>query len=131
MSCGDPAKLISYRVVRSGSQIHSAVQQPKAVPIPDDDDQSISDRGADMIAFQRSSGCSREWADGKFGHRLVSAWDGSIRSPLISVRSNKAATQTPMAPPNKVASSPAPSEDSGVGLYRQMVNDSDLSPNND
>ena len=67
------------------------------------------------------------------------AWDGSTRTPATSVQStkrsrntsqNSAATRTTTAPPNKVLSSPAPSEDSGVGLYRQMMaNDSSL--NND
>ncbi|KAH9063378.1 Dbl-like domain-containing protein [Lactarius vividus] len=68
------------------------------------------------------------------------AWDGSTRTPATSVQSakrsrntsqNSAATRTTTAPPiNKVLSSPAPSEDSGVGLYRQMMAN-DLSLNND
>lgn len=68
------------------------------------------------------------------------AWDGSTRTPVTSVQSakrsrntsqNSAATRTTTAPPiNKVLSSPAPSEDSGVGLYRQMMAN-DLSLNND
>ncbi len=66
------------------------------------------------------------------------AWDGSTRTPATSVQSakrsrntsqNSAATRTTTAPANKVLSSPAPSEDSGVGLYRQIAND--LSLNND
>jgi len=66
------------------------------------------------------------------------AWDGSTRTPATSsakrsrnTSQNSAATRTTTAPPlTKVLSSPAPSEDSGVGLYRQMMaNDSSL--NND
>jgi hypothetical protein len=67
------------------------------------------------------------------------AWDGSTRTPAISAQStkrsrntsqNSAATRTTTAPSNKLLASPAPSEDSGVGLYRQMMaNDSSL--NND
>jgi hypothetical protein len=67
------------------------------------------------------------------------AWDGSTRTPAPSVPStkrsrnisqNSAATRTTTAPPNKILSSPAPSEDSGVGLYRQMMAN-DPSLNND
>jgi hypothetical protein len=67
------------------------------------------------------------------------AWDGSTRTPATSVQSakrsrntsqNSAATRTTTAPPNKILSSPAPSEDSGVGLYRQMMAN-DQSLNND
>ena len=67
------------------------------------------------------------------------AWDGSTRTPATSVQSakrsrntsqNSAATRTTTAPTNKLLSSPAPSEDSGVGLYRQMMAN-DLSLNND
>jgi hypothetical protein len=70
------------------------------------------------------------------------AWDGSTRTPAISAQStkrsrntsqNSAATRTTTTPSNnKLLASPAPSEDSGVGLglYRQMMaNDSSL--NND
>ncbi|KAI0306513.1 Dbl-like domain-containing protein [Multifurca ochricompacta] len=58
------------------------------------------------------------------------AWDGSTRTPVTSVQStkrsrntsqNSAATRTTITPSNKVLASPAPSEDSGVGLYRQMM----------
>jgi hypothetical protein len=67
------------------------------------------------------------------------AWDGSTRTPATSVQSmkrsrnisqNSAATRTTTTttPPNKVLASPAPSEDSGVGLYHQMMaNDRSLS----
>ena len=67
------------------------------------------------------------------------AWDGSTRTPVTSVQSakrsrntsqNSAATRTTTAPTNKLLSSPAPSEDSGVGLYRQIL-ENDLSLNND
>ena len=69
------------------------------------------------------------------------AWDGSTRTPAISASTkrsrntsqNSAATRTTTTPSNnKLLASPAPSEDSGVGLglYRQMMaNDSSL--NND
>ena len=68
------------------------------------------------------------------------AWDGSTRAPATSAQSmkrsrntsqNSAATRTTTAPSNnKLLASPAPSEDSGVGLYRQMMaNDGPL--NND
>jgi len=58
------------------------------------------------------------------------AWDGSTRTPATSAHSmkrsrntsqNSAATRTTTTPSNKVLASPAPSEDSGVGLYRQMI----------
>ena len=65
------------------------------------------------------------------------AWDGSTRTPATSANSmkrsrntsqNSAATRTTTTPSNKVLASPAPSEDSGVGLYRQiMANDRSLS----
>ena len=65
------------------------------------------------------------------------AWDGSTRTPVTSVQSmkrsrnisqNSAATRTTTNPSNKVLASPAPSEDSGVGLYHQMMaNDPSLS----
>ena len=69
------------------------------------------------------------------------AWDGSTRTPVTSgaqsmkrsrnTSQNSAATRTTTTPSNnKLLASPAPSEDSGVGLYRQMfANDSSL--NND
>ncbi|KAI0256763.1 hypothetical protein BJV78DRAFT_1166822 [Lactifluus subvellereus] len=65
------------------------------------------------------------------------AWDGSTRTPATSVQSmkrsrntsqNSAATRTTTTPSNKILASPAPSEDSGVGLYRQMM-ENDLSLN--
>lgn len=55
------------------------------------------------------------------------AWDSSPRSPPAAPATAKrtrnisltsAATRTPV---NKQVSSPAPSEDSGVGMYRQMM----------
>ena len=58
------------------------------------------------------------------------AWDGSTRPPATSAHSmkrsrntsqNSAATRTTTTPSNKVLASPAPSEDSGVGLYRQII----------
>ena len=58
------------------------------------------------------------------------AWDGSTRPPANSGQStkrsrntsqNSAATRTTTTPSNKVLASPAPSEDSGVGLNRQMM----------
>jgi len=58
------------------------------------------------------------------------AWDGSTRTPATSANSMKrsrntsqtsAATRTTTTPSNKVLASPAPSEDSGVGLYRQII----------
>jgi hypothetical protein len=61
------------------------------------------------------------------------AWDGSTstRTPATSgaqsmkrtrnTSQNSAATRTTTAPSNKVLASPAPSEDSGVGLYHQMM----------
>jgi hypothetical protein len=60
------------------------------------------------------------------------AWDGSTRTPATSAHSmkrsrntsqNSAATRTTTTPSNnnKVLASPAPSEDSGVGLYRQII----------
>jgi hypothetical protein len=65
------------------------------------------------------------------------AWDGSTRTPATSAHSmkrsrntsqNSAATRTTTAPSNKILASPAPSEDSGVGLYRQIIaNDRSLS----
>jgi hypothetical protein len=68
------------------------------------------------------------------------AWDGSTRTPTTSVQSSKRSrnisqnsaatrtTTTTTTPPNKILASPAPSEDSGVGLYRQMMaNDRSLS----
>jgi hypothetical protein len=65
------------------------------------------------------------------------AWDGSTRTPTTSVQSmkrtrntsqNSAATRTTTTPSNKVLASPAPSEDSGVGLFRPMMaNDPSLS----
>jgi hypothetical protein len=66
------------------------------------------------------------------------AWDGSTRTPVTSAHSkrsrntsqNSAATRTTTAPSNKLLASPAPSEDSGVGLYRQMMAN-DRSLNND
>ncbi len=63
------------------------------------------------------------------------AWDGSTRPPATSAHSkrsrntsqNSATTRTTTAPSNKLLASPAPSEDSGVGLFRQMmVNDRSL-----
>lgn len=68
------------------------------------------------------------------------AWDGSTRTPANAAHlmkrsrntsQNSGATRTTTtAPSNKVLASPAPSEDSGVGLYRQMIAN-DLSLNND
>ena len=59
------------------------------------------------------------------------AWDGSTRAQANSAATqmkrsrntsqNSAATRTTTAPSNKVLASPAPSEDSGVGLNRQMM----------
>jgi hypothetical protein len=58
------------------------------------------------------------------------AWDGSTRTPATSAHSmkrsrntsqNSAATRSTTTPSNKVLASPAPSEDSGVGLYRQII----------
>ena len=57
------------------------------------------------------------------------AWDTSTRSPLplpTAKRSRNtsqasAATKTPVPAMKSPVSSPAPSEDSGVGLYRQML----------
>jgi hypothetical protein len=58
------------------------------------------------------------------------AWDGSTRTPATSAHSmkrsrntsqNSAATRTTIAQSNKVLASPAPSEDSGLGLHRQMM----------
>ena len=69
------------------------------------------------------------------GHSMkVVTRDRTTRTPARSVRSlagnilqNRAATQTTTALPYKVLSSPGPSEDSGVGLYRQiMTNDLSL-----
>jgi hypothetical protein len=71
------------------------------------------------------------------------AWDGSTRASAAAAAAaqsmkrsrntsqNSAATRTTTAPSNnKLLASPAPSEDSGVGLYRQMMaNDGSL--NND
>lgn len=57
------------------------------------------------------------------------AWDTSTRSPIppvtkrsrnTSAASPTTATRTPTGPKSPIAS-PAPSEDSGVGLYRQML----------
>ena len=61
-------------------------------------------------------------------------WNRTTRTPARSVRSlarnisqSRAATRTTTALPYKVLSSPGPSEDSGVGLYRQiMTNDLSL-----
>ena len=69
------------------------------------------------------------------------AWDGSTRTPVTSgaqsmkrsrnTSQNSATTRTTTAPSNnKLLASPAPSEDSGVGLYRQMMAN-DRSLNND
>lgn len=67
------------------------------------------------------------------------AWDGSTRTPATSVQStkrsrntsqNSAATRTTTTPSNKILASPAPSEDSGVGFYNQMMaNDLSLNSN--
>lgn len=63
------------------------------------------------------------------------AWDGSTRSPVINPLASKRprnisqTSGTVVAPraSNKSLASPAPSEDSGVGLYRQlMAQDSQL-----
>lgn len=69
------------------------------------------------------------------------AWDRSTRAPANAAQAmkrsrntsqNSAATRTTTTPANhsnKELASPAPSEDSGVGLYRQFAND--LSLNSD
>ena len=115
----------------------------------DDDDKSkasFSYWGTGKITAQKSvtkqrsasvySGESSTIA--KFGHRLVSAdsspgpgglgtrngsftvtrpaWDVPPRSVQSTKRSRNTATRTITTPPNK-----PPSEDSGVGLYRQMM----------
>lgn len=56
------------------------------------------------------------------------AWDGSTRSALSPTpgakrtRNTSQTSSTPkLAVTNKPLASPAPSEDSGVGLYRQMI----------
>jgi len=54
------------------------------------------------------------------------AWDTSTRTPLPLKRSRNAsqasaATRTPVPAAKSPVSSPSPSEDSGVGLYRQML----------
>ena len=61
-------------------------------------------------------------------------WNRTTRTPARSVRSlarnisqSRAATRTTTALPYKVLSSPGPSEDSGVGLYCQIMTN-DLSP---
>lgn len=55
------------------------------------------------------------------------AWDSSPRSPIVTpapakrtrnISQTSASTRTPV---NNKLPSPAPSEDSGVGLYRQML----------
>ena len=69
------------------------------------------------------------------GHSMkVVTRDRTTRTPARSVRSlagnilqNRAATRTTTALPYKVLSSPGPSEDSGVGLYCQIMTN-DLSP---
>jgi len=69
------------------------------------------------------------------------AWDTSTRSPIppsVTKRSRNtsqatsatAATKTPLSTAKGPVASPAPSEDSGVGLYRQMLaNDPSLNNN--
>ncbi|KAI0050935.1 Dbl homology domain-containing protein [Auriscalpium vulgare] len=61
------------------------------------------------------------------------AWDGSTRSqipqaPVVALKRSRntsqnsaATTRATTTPTNKLLASPAPSEDSGVGLYRQMM----------
>ena len=169
-------------MVRLRAQIHSAVLQPRNVPMPDDDEMesicdddksksSFSSWGADKITLQKPVTKQRPTSvysgesstNAKFGHRLVSAdssaarpsssrtvtrpaatsdegrpirvtvtrpaWGESTRTPATSVQSTKrsrnTATRTTTAPPNK-----PPAEDSGVGLYRQMMAN-DLSLNDD
>ncbi|THH14343.1 hypothetical protein EW146_g5975 [Bondarzewia mesenterica] len=97
------------------------------------------------------TGYSRESsANAKFGNRLVSAesanavrpasrltrpaWDKSTRAAPIPVASKRdrnlsQTSASTRATTTKVLSSPAPSEDSGVGLYRQMMaQDPSLNP---
>ena len=60
-------------------------------------------------------------------YRQIMTNDLSLNTSQIS-----AATRTTIAAPSTILPSPAPSEGSGVGLYRPMMaNDSDLSLNND
>ena len=55
------------------------------------------------------------------------AWDTSTRTPLPPSKRSRntsqasAATKTPVPVMKNALSSPSPSEDSGVGLYRQML----------
>ncbi|PPQ86863.1 hypothetical protein CVT25_012582 [Psilocybe cyanescens] len=57
------------------------------------------------------------------------AWDTSTRSPIPNPATKRSrnpsqaspATRTPIASPKNPIASPAPSEDSGVGMYRQML----------
>ena len=55
------------------------------------------------------------------------AWDTSTRTPLPPTKRSRntsqasAATKTPVPATKSPVSSPSPSEDSGVGLYRQML----------
>lgn len=55
------------------------------------------------------------------------AWDTSTRTPLPPTKRSRnasqasAATRTPVPATKSPVSSPSPSEDSGVGLYRQML----------
>ncbi|KAF4614817.1 hypothetical protein D9613_002957 [Agrocybe pediades] len=57
------------------------------------------------------------------------AWDTSTRTPIPPNPTKRTrnpsqaspATRTPLSPPKSPIASPAPSEDSGVGLYRQML----------
>ena len=55
------------------------------------------------------------------------AWDTSTRTPLPPTKRSRntsqasAATRTPVPAMKNPVSSPSPSEDSGVGLYRQML----------
>ncbi|KAH9484220.1 RhoGEF domain-containing protein gxcJ [Psilocybe cubensis] len=57
------------------------------------------------------------------------AWDTSTRTPIPNPTTKRTrnpsqvspATRTPIASPKNPVASPAPSEDSGVGLYRQML----------
>ena len=55
------------------------------------------------------------------------AWDTSTRTPIPPTKRSRnasqasAATRTPVPGTKSPVSSPSPSEDSGVGLYRQML----------
>jgi len=78
---------------------------------------------------------SRRQATSDEGHSVKvtvtrPAWDGSTRPPPNSAQilkrsrntsQNSAATRTTTAPSTKLLASPASSEDSGVGLQRQMM----------